>query len=144
MHVKLPVWCQAHQCLAVSSCCHCHLSGQCCRRHVVQSLLTLLTAACRSTHSLAGLGMLGGPASRRHHLTPSLSDSLSPSIHSVSLLLSGHTAARVGPTLRRAWPPCPQPSLLCRELASGPQLSLNGQCLHGLSPHRRADLLLTL
>lgn len=66
-----------------------------------------------------------------HHPTPPhLSDSLSPSIHSVSLLqVSGCTAAgaRTGPHPLQS-PPCLPLMfpILCRELAAWPQLSLNG------------------
>lgn len=61
---------------------------------------------------------------------PHLSDSLSPSIHSVSLLqVSGCTAAgaRTGPHPLQS-PPCLPLMfpILCRELAAWPQLSLNG------------------
>lgn len=74
--------------------------------------------------------MPGGPASPSPSNPPHLSDSLSPSIHSVSLLqVSGCTAAgaRTGPHPLQS-PPCLPLMfpILCRELAAWPQLSLNG------------------
>lgn len=96
---------------------------------IIQLHLTLLTVAHSSTHGLAGPGMPGGPASPSPS-NPPLSDSLSPSIHSVSLLqLSGCTAAgaRTEPHSLQS-PPCLPLMfpILCRELAARPQLSLNG------------------
>lgn len=132
--VKLPAWHQAcRTCLAVSICCCCWDSTV--GGWIYHLIMSDFAHSCPQLHPRS---------SRPRHawwtslsLTiqhppppPPVSDSLSPAIHSVSFLrLSGCTAAG---TMAAPHPLQSQPSLpltfllLCRELAVGPQLSLNG------------------
>lgn len=85
-----------------------------------------------------------------HHLTPSLSDSFSPSIHGVSpLQLSGIQlpGPRQNPALGKAWLTRPGTTILpilFRDLAPEPLLAEVRVFPPSLSSHRHPDVLLTL